>query len=324
MSPRAQGDQTDGVLSEAAQRAVSLALQQSPVAIMLTDVDGRIHYANPRFYQLTGYQPADLERVNVFDLSARAEEEFLMWTVISSGKAWRGELPGVRRNGERFWASAFVAPVRGDDGELSYFLGVFDEIDEPRLEFPTNIAPDIILIVDRNGKILYTNRSVPGIPREQAMGDTLFSYVPSNFHDRLRGHIELAIHTRRPVTYEIPSAGPHGTTDYYVSQLAPIERDGEVIALSIATIDLSRRSIPARARQRSSTERPARLQAPELSKREAQVLELLVQGLTNRQVAQRLRVSLRTIDHHVSHILKKLAVPNRTAAVLVARRSGLL
>jgi DNA-binding NarL/FixJ family response regulator len=60
----------------------------------------------------------------------------------------------------------------------------------------------------------------------------------------------------------------------------------------------------------------------ELSERECEVLQLLAQGLTNREVAERLHLSPRTIDHHVSHILSKLQVPNRTAAVVAAEQSG--
>jgi len=61
-----------------------------------------------------------------------------------------------------------------------------------------------------------------------------------------------------------------------------------------------------------------------LSHREHEVLELLANGLTNRQIAKRLAVSRRTVDHHVGHILRKLDATNRTVAVLAAERLGML
>jgi len=61
-----------------------------------------------------------------------------------------------------------------------------------------------------------------------------------------------------------------------------------------------------------------------LSHREGEVIGLLADGLTNRQIAKRLAVSRRTVDHHVSHILKKLDATNRTVAVLAAERLGIL
>ena len=54
------------------------------------------------------------------------------------------------------------------------------------------------------------------------------------------------------------------------------------------------------------------------------MLALVTQGLTNCQIADRLGVSRRTVDHHISHILTKLDVANRTVAVLVAERLGIL
>jgi DNA-binding CsgD family transcriptional regulator len=57
-----------------------------------------------------------------------------------------------------------------------------------------------------------------------------------------------------------------------------------------------------------------------LTKREAEILELLVEGLRNSAIAQRLFVSTKTVDHHVSAILTKLGVPSRAEAVAMARK----
>jgi len=62
----------------------------------------------------------------------------------------------------------------------------------------------------------------------------------------------------------------------------------------------------------------------DLTPREREVLALLVDGLTNRQIAQRLVISLSTARAHVSHILSKLEVMNRVEAVSLAMREGLV
>jgi DNA-binding NarL/FixJ family response regulator len=54
------------------------------------------------------------------------------------------------------------------------------------------------------------------------------------------------------------------------------------------------------------------------------VLGLLAEGLTNRQMAERLVVSEHTIHRHVTSILRKLDLPSRTAAATHAIRAGLL
>ncbi len=63
---------------------------------------------------------------------------------------------------------------------------------------------------------------------------------------------------------------------------------------------------------------------PPLSAREEEVLKLLATGETNRQIARRLSVSEETIKSHVASILRKLAVPDRTSAAVLAVRAGLV
>lgn len=62
----------------------------------------------------------------------------------------------------------------------------------------------------------------------------------------------------------------------------------------------------------------------ELTPREKQVLELMVDGLTNLQIGQRLGITESTVKSHVSTIIAKLAVASRTEAVAVALRHGLV
>jgi LuxR family maltose regulon positive regulatory protein len=64
--------------------------------------------------------------------------------------------------------------------------------------------------------------------------------------------------------------------------------------------------------------------ASELTRREAEVLELLAQGLSNREIAQRCTVSPRTVDTHVERVLSKLDATSRTRAVATALRLGLV
>jgi NarL family two-component system response regulator LiaR len=72
-----------------------------------------------------------------------------------------------------------------------------------------------------------------------------------------------------------------------------------------------------------ATRRPPKL-GYDLTEREREVLALMVEGLTNPDIAQRLVVSRSTVKFHVSHILSKLAAESRTEAVALALRHDLL
>lgn len=62
----------------------------------------------------------------------------------------------------------------------------------------------------------------------------------------------------------------------------------------------------------------------DLTPRELEVLGLVAEGLRNREIADRLVLSVRTIDHHVAAIRRKLGVKSRGAAVVEGRRLGLI
>ncbi|HEY9845521.1 MAG TPA: response regulator transcription factor [Candidatus Caenarcaniphilales bacterium] len=59
-----------------------------------------------------------------------------------------------------------------------------------------------------------------------------------------------------------------------------------------------------------------------LSERELQVIELVASGLTNQEIAEKLEISKRTVDNHISNILTKTATDNRVALVRWALQWG--
>jgi DNA-binding NarL/FixJ family response regulator len=78
------------------------------------------------------------------------------------------------------------------------------------------------------------------------------------------------------------------------------------------------RRIPRRARAAT------RAHPLGLTSREHDVLELLAEGHSNATISERLFISPKTVDHHVSAVLTKLGVTSRGAAVAAAQRSGVL
>ncbi len=107
------------------------------------------------------------------------------------------------------------------------------------------------------------------------------------------------------------------------SAAAPASDGGEERARTRAAV---RKPAPARSRRsggKAQRRRPAREHPAGLTPREAEVLELLMQGLTNRALGETLHIAPSTAGKHVSSILAKLSVSSRGEAVEEARRRGL-
>lgn len=116
-------------------RVMSRALEASPAMVVITGRDGNIQYANPRFQEVTGYSMAELEGRNpriVKSGKKTAEEYKLLWDTILSGKTWKGEMENRRKDGTRYWALASIAPILDEEGRITHFVAVEEDITELR------------------------------------------------------------------------------------------------------------------------------------------------------------------------------------------------
>lgn len=95
-----------------------------------------------------------------------------------------------------------------------------------------------------------------------------------------------------------------------------LDRTGAVAAVPLARVRLRALGVASvpRGRARSTRENPAGL-----TERQLAVLRLLGRGLTNREIAERLVLSPKTVEHHVGAVFAKLAVSSRSAAIAAAR-----
>lgn len=110
---------------------LSMAVEQSPATVMITNVDGLIEYVNPKFVEVTGYQPEEVLGENPRFLksgrsSPKKYEE--MWKAITSGEEWRGEFQNRRKDGALFWEFASISPIKASDGSITHFLAVKEDI----------------------------------------------------------------------------------------------------------------------------------------------------------------------------------------------------
>ena len=103
-----------------------------------------------------------------------------------------------------------------------------------------------------------------------------------------------------------------------------VHAGGSLLQPLIASKLIQHMSQPDRDRQDAGRQGAGRQPIEPLTARELEVLQLLAEGQTNRQIADRLVVTERTVKFHVSSILAKLGAGNRTEAVALANQRGLV
>jgi PAS domain S-box-containing protein len=114
---------------------LSIALEQSPVSVLMTDLHGAITYVNRKFVECTGYSYEEVIGQNPRMLKSgktSAEQYRQMWETISSGREWRGEFCNRKKNGELFWEMAVLCPLKDEAGKTSHFLAIKEDITERR------------------------------------------------------------------------------------------------------------------------------------------------------------------------------------------------
>lgn len=131
-----QREVTKQKLAEKELEKLSIAVEQSPTSILITDKDGNIEYVNPYLKELTGYSQAELygKSSSVFK-SGKHSKTFYnkLWTTISSCKIWRGEFLNKKKNGELYWESAVIAPIKNDNNEIINYISIKQDITEKKI-----------------------------------------------------------------------------------------------------------------------------------------------------------------------------------------------
>jgi PAS domain S-box-containing protein len=116
-------------------RKLSQATENSPASVVVTDKNGTIEYVNPRFSEVTGYSADEAIGQNPSVLkSGDLPQSFYkeLWDTILSGKVWRGRFKNKRKNGEEFWESASISPIKNREGEITHFVAVKEDITEQK------------------------------------------------------------------------------------------------------------------------------------------------------------------------------------------------
>jgi PAS domain S-box-containing protein len=112
-------------------RQTSMAVEQSPVAIEVTDTEGTIEYVNPWFTRVTGYAAHEVigQHARILKSGLTPPARYVeLWATIRAGQVWEGEMQNRRKDGGLFWERATISPLRNAAGVITHYVAVKEDI----------------------------------------------------------------------------------------------------------------------------------------------------------------------------------------------------
>lgn len=153
---------------------IESAVEQSPVAISITDLNANILYTNSCFTEVTGYQAEEIVGKNESVLSYKstpADVYQTLWKTLGEKKRWSGVLVNKRKDGSRYLAELLITPVLNTQGEATHYLGIHRDITEvfalerevsnqkALIESVVDSAPAAVAVLDTNMKVILDNQA---------------------------------------------------------------------------------------------------------------------------------------------------------------------
>jgi len=189
-----------------------LAVEHGPDVVIIMNPTGNIEYVNPKFTGITGYSKKEAIGKTIAILKSDevdAETYSKLWDAIKSGNEWQGKLANRKKNGECYWASVSIFPVKYAEERVGHFVCIQEDItgwklteeelktSEEIFKILTMLARDAIVMIDEGGNINFWNEAAErifGLPSADALGREFWDFIPSQ---KVREIFESEIKTYR-------------------------------------------------------------------------------------------------------------------------------
>ncbi|MDG1582607.1 EAL domain-containing protein [Pseudomonas sp. GOM6] len=112
------------------------AVEQSASAFLLFDRDGLVQYVNPSFTAITQYGAEEVQGRRISQLPALENLGDLLFDAragLAERNSWQGEFRSRRKNLEPYWGQLSISKVYNDDGELTHYIGIYEDITQSKL-----------------------------------------------------------------------------------------------------------------------------------------------------------------------------------------------
>jgi len=166
-------DITDHRMVQESLRQFMLAVEESPISVVITDLQGNITFVNSRFTEVSGYNFADVIGRNprMFKSGYTSPELYArLWETISSGRVWRGELFNRKKDGNCVWERTSISSMVDENGEKKHYIAFKEDITEHKraeeelkktlslIQATLESTTDGILVADSAGRFTGYNK----------------------------------------------------------------------------------------------------------------------------------------------------------------------
>jgi PAS domain S-box-containing protein len=239
-------DITKRHIAEKELHKLSSVVHQNPNTIIITNLEGKMEYINPAGCIISGYSVDELigKSPSIFSSGETPKETYKsLWTTIKAGKEWKGTFRNKKKNGEYFWESAFILPIRDAEGTVTHYLGVKEDISkriqaedalkesEERFRKLFEASPDAIILADiETGMLIDANSAACSM-----LGYTL---------NEIRQLHQTMIHPARFEEYSAKSFNEHAEVAITSGTVQPIENfirrsDGSEIPVEVLSSNIT-------------------------------------------------------------------------------------
>lgn len=116
--------------AEAKIHQLSQVVEQNSHAILITDINFKIEYANRAFTVLTGYLQQELINKTPAILHSHYTEDDTRNEIsrtLKAGREWNGQIRNQRKDGSLYWALQSITPIKNDDGEVTHYVSTSED-----------------------------------------------------------------------------------------------------------------------------------------------------------------------------------------------------
>ena len=254
-------DITERKLAEFELRKLSQVVEQSPVSIVITNLEGDIEYANPKACETTGYSQEELQGRNPRVLKSGETNKIdyvALWRTISSGKVWHGTFHNRTKTGDFYWESASIAPITDENGKATHYVAIKEDItlrkqmeeDLIHSEADLNYAQAIVNMGSweldfASGHLKWSenNYRLLGLEpfQEEVFVGTYDRAVHPDDLKLLHSKLKEIIEFRISLSFDLRLVMPDGKIKWIENYLVPVIKGDNLVGLKGVNVDITRK-----------------------------------------------------------------------------------